>query len=124
MADFATTFDVADMWRPLTVAEQVTASTLLGRVSSLIRLRLPGIDARIVADQNLADLVLGVAVDAVLRVLRNPEGLVQESVGGYSYSRAAGTTGGGLYVSNQEWALLAPSGWSGSAFTVRPGAVS
>lgn len=124
MAAFASTFDLADMWRPLTPAEDVTATALLDRVSSLIRTRLPGIDARMVADPNLTELVRGVALDAVLRVLRNPDGLVQESVGGYSYSRASGSNAGALYVSDAEWALLLPTAgsWSG-AFTIRPGRV-
>lgn len=120
MTAFASPDDIAERWRPLTVDEQITASTLLDRVSSLIRVRLPMIDGRVAADPNLAVLVRGVAVDAVLRVLRNPDGLVQESVGGYSYSRAAGTNSGDLYISDGEWATLQPAARASAAFTVHP----
>jgi hypothetical protein len=121
MAAFASVQDVADTWRPLTAAEQALASVLLARVSALIRLRVYNIDARAAADSNLAVVVKGVAVDAVLRVLRNPAGKVTESIDDYTYRRADAVADGVLYVTDDEWSMLSPADNPAGAFTIRPG---
>jgi hypothetical protein len=118
MASFATVEDIEALWRPLGEDEVVGASVLLARVSALVRTRIPGIDARIGADPNLGVLATGVVVDAVLRVLRNPEGYTSEQIGAYAYSRAAGAAG--LYLTDLEWALLLPPTAARGAFTIRP----
>lgn len=118
---YAAPIDVADQWRPLSDAEGVTATVLLGRVSALIRLRHPDMDARVAADPDYATVVAGISVDAVLRVLRNPDGKVQESIDDYTYRRADAVSDGVLYVTDAEWALLTPGSVSNGAFTIRPG---
>lgn len=124
MTAFAAPEDVADLWRPLSVAEAVATGALLDRVSALIRLRRPTIDARLAAEPNLALVARGVAVDAVLRVLRNPDGLTFEQIGAYAYRRADAVADGVLYVTDREWSLLetTATGYRGGAFTIRPGA--
>jgi Phage protein Gp19/Gp15/Gp42 len=123
MAAYATPDHVADQWRPLTDQEVYAATVLLNRVSALIRLGSPGLDARLVTDPDLALVVSGIAVDAVLRVLRNPDGKVQEAIDDYSYRRADAVADGVLYVTDREFAQLAPSTGPSSrgAFTIRPG---
>jgi hypothetical protein len=115
---FATIEDVEFLWRPLAQEEVGAASVLLARVSALVRTRIPDIDTRIAGDPNFGVLATGVVVDAVLRVLRNPEGYTSEQIGAYAYSRAAGASG--LYLTDLEWALLLPPAAVRGAFTIRP----
>jgi hypothetical protein len=77
---------------------------------------------RIVASPDLGVLARGVLVDAVLRVLRNPDGKVQESIDDYSYRRADAVADGSLYLTDDEWALLAGPGSAvaSNSFTIVP----
>lgn len=118
MAALASIEDIESLWRALADDELAGARVLLDRVSALIRSRIPGIDTRIAADPNLGLLAAGVVVDAALRVLRNPEALTSETVGAYSYTRAAATAG--LSLTDAEWALLLPAAAVRGAFTIRP----
>lgn len=47
-----------------------------------------------------------VALKAVERVLRNPDGLSSESAGDYSYQRNAVEDGGGIYLTDREVKLI------------------
>ena len=114
--------DVAARWRTLTTEEAYSASVLLDRVSALMRQSSPNLDARIAANPDLALIASGIAVDAVLRVLDNPRGVVAETVGPWSFRRSDAVADGWLYLTSQELAQLnsgaaAPRG----AFTIRPG---
>lgn len=122
MASYANSTDVADRWRPLTAAEAAVADVLLADASGIVRSMVPGVDERIADGSLSAALVASTVVRAVLRVLRNPDGKVQEAVDDYSYRRADGVADGSLYISDADLALL--SGLPGSArgaFTIRPG---
>jgi hypothetical protein len=89
-APFATPGDVAARWRPLTAAELVIATALLGDASALLRSRFPGIDAQ-VANGNLdAAIPLLVVAGMVKRALIAPdEGVTSESesAGPYNHSQ-------------------------------------
>ncbi len=108
--------------RPLTAEETYSASVDLDRVSALMRQHSPNLDARIAANPDLGLIAAGIAVDAVLRVLDNPRGVVAETVGPWSFRRSDAVADGWLYLTAQELAQLnsgdaAPRG----AFTIRPG---
>lgn len=122
MAAYASTTDVEALWQPLTEQQTAAAVVLLDRVSALMRFRSPGLDARVVADPDLALVVSGVAVDAVLRVLRNPDSKVQESIDDYSYRRADAVADGSLYLTPGELDQLADPAAASTrgAFTIRP----
>ena len=62
---------VAEQWRPLDARESAVAARLLDRVSALMRRYSRGLDARVAVDPDLAVVAAGIAVDAVLRVLRS-----------------------------------------------------
>jgi len=122
VAAYADGADVAGVWRTLTTAETYSASVLLDRVSALMRQSSPGLDARIAENPDLALIASGIAVDAVLRVLDNPRGVVAETVGPWSFRRSDAVADGRLYLTAGELAQLnsgdaAPRG----AFTIRPG---
>lgn len=120
---YATVGDVRNLYGTLTDVQTLAATVLLDRISAEIRIKSPGIDARVVTDSDLALVVSGVAVDAVLRVLRNPDSKVQEAIDDYSYRRADAVADGALYLTSGEIAKLTdPAITPRGAFTIRPGA--
>ncbi|RCV53474.1 Gp19/Gp15/Gp42 family protein [Marinitenerispora sediminis] len=115
---YATVGDVqARLGRPLTPEEEQLAATLLDDVEAMIRARIPNLDARVVANENYRALVVMVEANAVIRVLKNPEGYRQETEGNYSYSLNVAAAAGYLLVLDSEWALL---GASRGAWTIAP----
>lgn len=80
MADFAEVADVAAWWRELSAAEQAKASTLLTSVSALIRQTVTTVDDRIDDGTLDAEIPKMVAVQAVLRVMRNPDGVASWAI--------------------------------------------
>lgn len=114
--------DIEGLWRPLSVGDQAIAANWLDRASATIRHDVPGIDARITVDPNLGELAKGVAVDMVLRVMRNPEGKLEESIDDYRWRRDSTVSSGALYLSPAELASLVPSvAGLGGAFVVSLG---
>lgn len=119
MADYATTADVAARWRPLSAAESTVAAALLADASAILRARAPSIDDRLTEATLDPALPRSVAVQMVLRVLRNPDGLVSEQIDDYGIRRAD-SAAGSLTVTDDELALLTEAPGSGAAFTVYP----
>ena len=114
----ATVDDVQDrLDRELTDDEKQLAATLLEDVEAIIRSRVRNLLRRAAADESFRQIVVMVEANAVLRVLRNPEGYRQESEGNYSYSLNAAVASGHLFVLGSEWDLL---GANRGAFTITP----
>jgi hypothetical protein len=99
MADpFATSDDVADLWRPLTDTESNQVDSLLLVASAQLRQRLRNIDDRIAlfASTPTADLALdpilavNAVVNAVRRYLNNPTGALNQTVTTGPYSKTIG----------------------------------
>ena len=109
MADLATVTDVETRWRTLTADETAVVEVLLGDASGIIRVEVPTVDARITDGTLDADTVAGVVVQMVLRVMRNPDGKVQESIDDYAYRRADAVADGALYLRDYERRLLQPA---------------
>lgn len=124
MTTYATASDVAvSMGRTLTTEETTAATGLLARAELIITRRITDLAARIVTDAALEDVVVLVESDAVARVLKNPNGVYQEHVDDYSYTRDRAVSSGSLYISDDEWdMLLTTPGTSiaSEAFTIRP----
>lgn len=121
MANPATIIDVAARWRPLTDDETIIGTTLLDDAWALLKLRVPDVEPRLAAIPATLDVVLVrmVIVAMVLRVMRNPDGLRQETIQDYSYTRDSGAASGMLTISGDELDLLTPA-TSGTAFTITP----
>lgn len=114
----ATVDDVQDrLDRELTDDEKRLAATLLEDVEAIIRSRVRNLLRRAAADESYRQIVVMVEANAVLRVLRNPEGYRQETEGNYSYSLNAAVASGHLFVLGSEWELL---GANRGAFTITP----
>lgn len=113
MAPLASIPDVeARLQRTLAGVELTAAGVLLDEASAIARRAIPGIDASVSADVNLAGVVAGKVATAVARVLRNPEGMSQETIGAYAYRRADAVADGSLYLSEAELAQMRPAGTS------------
>ena len=119
MADYATVADVTSRWRPLTAAETTVAGALLADASAILRARVPRLDDRVDDDTLDAALPRSVCVQMVLRVLRNPDGLISEQIDDYGIRRAD-SAAGSLHVTSDELALLTEAPGSGAAFTIAP----
>lgn len=122
----ATWQDAEARWRPLTVPEQAAANTRLADASALVRSYRADVDEHL-ADDNYRATVVRVVAEAAVRVLRNPAGVKQESIGARSYTLDASVAGGALYLTEHEQAALdlVPGRQQlGGAFTIRPGYVA
>lgn len=117
----ATIEDVANRWRPLTDLEQITAATLLDDAWLLIKVKNSTVETRLTGPSPTLDVGLVVLVQCamVIRVLRNPDGKRQEQIEDYSYQRGADDTGG-LFINDDELALLDEVASTSTAFTIRP----
>lgn len=114
--------DLVARWRPLSTAETALGQLLLDDAWALLLYKIPDLEARLAVvggDPVLDTLVTQVEVAMVRRVMSNPDGIRQESVGQWSYTRDSSLASGALYASTEELALLSP-GASGDSFTIRP----
>jgi hypothetical protein len=81
MHPFATVEDIERVWRELTPAEELMAEGLIAEASLKLRVAIPNIDALVDANHVLrSELAKAAVVNAVKRVLMNPEALRQYSV--------------------------------------------
>ncbi len=117
---YATPSDVAVRWaRTPTQEEADLIDIRLADIERIIRKRIPLLDDLILSGTLDIEDVIQVESDAVLRLVRNPEGFVSETDGNYTYQFAQSTTPGALTILPEEWALLGivPSG---GMFTLVP----
>lgn len=125
MPNPATPVDVAARWRPLSTEETNLAATLLDDAWVMLKghaaRRDTDIEDKITTDNDLRSGVVRILATAVLRVLKNPEGKVQESGDDYSYTRGSGDADGTLKFTDDELGDLLPGlGSAGRAFTYDP----
>lgn len=115
--------DIKDRWRPLTDIEEANATALSGDAWRLIRRTLT--DAVLEAKRDDPDTgddyvldVRMVIANAVIRVLKNPDGKRQESIDDYSWTRDRVLSAGVLYLTDDEWRILGGVGGKGAAFQI------
>lgn len=114
MADFATTTDVATLWRTLTDDEETRAEALLPVISDSLRVEAGrvGKDLDALAETpSYANVLKSVVVDIVARTLmtsteQEPMTQMSESALGYSWQGSFLVPGGGLFIKNTELARL------------------
>jgi hypothetical protein len=104
--------EVASRWRTLTAAEVTVAETRLADAEALVRGLVPLIEDYVTAGTVLASNVVRVQVEMVLRLLKNPLGVRQESRTiddfAHSWTRENSLADGRLFVTDEELALLRP----------------
>lgn len=114
VADFATTDDLAEGWRPLSSAEESVAEVLLSRASIWLRAWFPDLDGRVTAGVLDAAVPRMVACSMVKRAMvnANADGVRQsaltQAMGSIqaTESRTYSNPDGNLYVTAQEADLL------------------
>lgn len=71
-----------------------------------IRRKIQDLDFQLAEDPLLEDTVVRICAEAVLRLIRNPDGYVQETDGDYTYMRQQRLEEGKLTITAEEWADL------------------
>lgn len=104
---YASATDVAALLaRELDTAETALVERRLAQVERMILRRVPDLATQIDAgDLDEAD-VIDIEAEAVLRLIRNPEGYTSESDGTYSYQFDRETASGKLEILSEEWERL------------------
>lgn len=103
--------------RALTDDEKRMAQALLDDGWEQILARVPGVESRLVSGALRPGAVVAVLRQAVLPVILNPEGYLQESIDDWTGRRDASQSTGKLLISDEDLAAL----WAirtGSAFEI------
>ena len=116
---YACSSDVAALWaKDLSVEETAMVDRRLQQVERMIKRRIPDLDAQVdsgaIAEEDLVD----VEAEAVLRHVRNPEGLTMEMDGAYQYQRSKDAANSSLRLTAVEWQVLGLS--VGRMFSIGP----
>jgi hypothetical protein len=115
---YATPTDIADrLGRELDETEARIVDARLGDAELLIKSRVKDLNVQVSAGTIDQAVVVMVESDAVLRLIRNPEGYTTETDGNYSYAIDQSVATGRLRILDEEWALL---GVRASVFTIAP----
>lgn len=113
----------ARLGRSLNALESAQVEAWIEDLEALVLSRVPDLDERINNGSVSIGVVRSVFCTAIIRVLRNPEGLRQhtESIDDYSVTKTIDSSGsaGLLFLTDDEWSLLIP-GTTGDAFSIRP----
>jgi signal transduction protein with GAF and PtsI domain len=108
MTNPATVDDVEIRFRPLSATERLTAEVLLGDAWVMLLGRRPSLEADMTAGKVALAAVVRVLANMVIRVLRNPDGYLQESIDDYTYRRDAVVSTGLLHLTPDELADITP----------------
>ena len=112
----ATVDDVALRWgHDPSDAESALIELRLADVERMILRKIPDIRLRIAAGDVHFEDVVQVEADAVVRLMRNPEGYISETDGDYSYQIAKELSTGRLAVLDDEWDAL---GWRKATMSI------
>lgn len=101
---YATPDDVADrLGRDLDDSEIRLVQTRLEDVELLIKSRVSDLDSKVASGEIDLDLVVMIEAEAILRLIRNPEGYTSETDGNYSYQISKDVASGRLSLLDNEW---------------------
>ena len=101
---YATFEDVeVRFYRGLLPEERDLVEARLGDAESKIRTRVRDLDQKVLENPDYLSTVVRVCADAVIRLIRNPEGYVQETDGNYTYQLSASSAEGRLVILSDEW---------------------
>ena len=104
---YASAADVTTLWAKEPEPEVISLiERRLEQVERMLKRRIPDLAVRITAgDIDEADVV-DIEADAVLRVVRNPDGYLSETDGGYTYQLQSDLSSGKLTITDEEWEIL------------------
>lgn len=104
---YATAQDVVTLWAKEPEPEVMTLiERRLEQVERMIRRRIPTLDTLVTASDTFRADLIDIEADAVLRLVRNPEGYLSETDGTYTYQLQSDLSSGKLQVLDEEWTIL------------------
>lgn len=107
---YASASDVTARWARTPTEDEITLITVrLEDVERLIRRRIPDLDAKVSSEEIIEDDLIQVEAEAVLRLVRNPEGYLSETDGDYTYMLRNDIATGRLEILSSEWEMLGVS---------------
>lgn len=92
--------------RELSEEDRPLVEARLQDAENKIRTKLPDLDYRLTEEPLLQDTVVTVCCEAVIRLIKNPDGFSQETDGSYNYMRFETNLEGVLTITREEWADL------------------
>lgn len=107
-AAFATDGNVTELYGDLDPEDVGKVNALLRRASAIIRAQVYQVDLRIAGGLLDVQTVTDVCVDMVIRVLRNPDGVKQETIGPIATTFDPTVAAGRLFLTPDELFLLQP----------------
>ena len=104
---YATAQDVVTLWAKEPEPEvMVLIERRLSQVERMIKRRIPTLDLKVASDATFEADLIDIEADAVLRLVRNPEGYISETDGTYTYQLAVELSQGRLTITDDEWTTL------------------
>lgn len=104
---YASSSDVAVRWaRTPSTEEAALIDVRLDDVERMIKRRIPDLATKVTSGAILEDDLIQVESDAVLRLVRNPEGYLSETDGSYTYMLQSDLATGKLQILPEEWETL------------------
>lgn len=101
---YATFEDVeVRFYRGLLPEERDLVEARLDDAEGKIRSRIRDLDQKILENPDYLNTVVRVCADAVIRLIRNPEGYIQETDGNYTYQLSQSSADGRLTIVTEEW---------------------
>ncbi|AGS82703.1 head-to-tail adaptor [Mycobacterium phage AnnaL29] len=104
---YATANDVVTLWAKEPEPEVMA---LIGRrleqVERMIKRRIPTLELQAATDATFKADLIDIEADAVLRLVRNPEGYLSETDGAYTYQLQSDLSQGRLVILDEEWETL------------------
>ncbi|QGJ91312.1 head-to-tail adaptor [Mycobacterium phage Bachome] len=120
---YATAQDVVELWAKEPEPEVMTLiERRLAQVERMIMRRIPDLDLKVATSSTFRADLIDIEADAVLRLVRNPEGYLSETDGTYTYQLQADLTSGKLQILDEEWEILGVNSLQ-RAFVIVPNVV-
>jgi hypothetical protein len=124
MTDAPTTYATPEavavlLGRAFSTAELAQCQGFLNDAEAQIRLKFPTLDDLISERIIAAETVALVEVRAARRVMLNPDAKQNERIDDYSYGRTGVVAESEVVITDEDWALLAPSESTSDSYSVR-----
>ncbi|AYD87049.1 head-to-tail adaptor [Mycobacterium phage NicoleTera] len=104
---YATADDVVTLWAKEPEPEVMALiERRLEQVERMIKRRIPNLDLQAATNLTFKADLIDIEADAVLRLVRNPEGYLSETDGAYTYQLASDLSQGKLVILDDEWTTL------------------
>lgn len=104
---YATAQDVVTLWAKEPEPEvMLLIERRLEQVERMIKRRIPDLDVKAQQSATFEADLIDIEADAVLRLVRNPEGYMSETDGTYTYQLQSDLSSGKLEILADEWVIL------------------